>query len=139
MNGFIILVSLLVTLNIFHTFFQCFYCWLGTDKCLLGSILSCCNFFEAYKNFDKAETWLKNSLRIAMHPKKYLMKSLWGNALFRTLFKIYNRIGICNEKFIWLKLMTISNGNTVSLKELKRNTFFFKFMFFFKIQRPLMT
>ena len=60
-----------------------------------------------------------------MHPKKYLMKSLWGNALFRTLFKIYNRLGICNEKFIWLKLMTINNGNTVSLKELKRNTLFF--------------
>ena len=87
--------------------------------------MSWCNFFEAYKNFDKAKTWLKHSLRIAMHPKKYLMKSLWGNALFRTLFKIYNRLGICNEKFIWLKLMTINNGNTMSLKELKRNTLFF--------------
>ena len=27
---------LLLTLNIFHTFFYCFYCWLWTSKCQLG-------------------------------------------------------------------------------------------------------
>ena len=26
-------MSLLLTLNIFHTFFKCFYCWLWTSKC----------------------------------------------------------------------------------------------------------
>ena len=31
----IILVSLLLTLNIFHTSSKCFYGWLGTDDCLL--------------------------------------------------------------------------------------------------------
>ena len=29
----IVLVVLLSTLNIFHTFFRCFYCWLWTNKC----------------------------------------------------------------------------------------------------------
>ena len=29
---------LLLTLNIFHTFFCCFYCWLGTSKCYLGML-----------------------------------------------------------------------------------------------------
>ena len=31
-----VLVFLLLTLNIFHTFFWCFYCCLGTGKCLLS-------------------------------------------------------------------------------------------------------
>ena len=34
-NG-LVLVSLLLTLNIFHTFFYYFYCWLWTGKCWLG-------------------------------------------------------------------------------------------------------
>ena len=29
-------MSSLLTLNIFHTFFQCFYCSIWTSKCLLG-------------------------------------------------------------------------------------------------------
>ena len=33
---YIILVFLFLTLNIFHTFFYCFYCWLWTRKCQLG-------------------------------------------------------------------------------------------------------
>ena len=70
-----------------------------------------------------------------MPPQKFLMKSPWGNALFRTFFKIYNRIEICNEQFIWLKLMTISNGNTVSLKELKRNALFN--LIYGRFQNPL--
>ena len=32
----VVLVSLLLTLNIFQTFFYCCYCWLWTGKCLLG-------------------------------------------------------------------------------------------------------
>ena len=32
----VLLVSLLLTLNIFYTFLYCFYCWLWTVKCLLG-------------------------------------------------------------------------------------------------------
>ena len=29
----VVLVFLLLTSNIFHTFFKCFYCWLWTSKC----------------------------------------------------------------------------------------------------------
>ena len=32
----VVLVSLLLTLNIFHILFQSFYCWLWTFSCLLG-------------------------------------------------------------------------------------------------------
>ena len=32
----VILVSWVVTLNIFHIFPECFYCWLWTSKCLLS-------------------------------------------------------------------------------------------------------
>ena len=32
----VVLMFLLLTLNIFHTFSQCFCCWLWTDKCLFG-------------------------------------------------------------------------------------------------------
>ena len=32
----VVLVFLLLTLNIFHTFSLCFYSWLWTSKCLLG-------------------------------------------------------------------------------------------------------
>ena len=37
-NGVIrvVLVSLLLTLNIFHTLFYCFYCWLWVGKCRLS-------------------------------------------------------------------------------------------------------
>ena len=35
----VVLVSLLLTLNIFHTVFLCFYCLLGTGKCWLGVVL----------------------------------------------------------------------------------------------------
>ena len=34
-NNYLVVVSLLLTLNILHTFF-CFYCWLWASKCLLG-------------------------------------------------------------------------------------------------------
>ena len=30
-------MSLLLTLDIFHTFFWCFYCWLTACKCMLGT------------------------------------------------------------------------------------------------------
>ena len=45
----IALVSLLLTLSIFHTFFQCFYCWLWTCKYLIGTkiILLIC-FFNCF-------------------------------------------------------------------------------------------
>ena len=33
-----VLMFLLLTLNILHTFFQCFYCWLWASKCQLGPI-----------------------------------------------------------------------------------------------------
>ena len=32
----VVLVSLLLNFNIFHTFLKCFYCWIWTSKCLLG-------------------------------------------------------------------------------------------------------
>ena len=31
----VVLFSLLLTLNIFHTFYYCFYCWLWVNNCLL--------------------------------------------------------------------------------------------------------
>ena len=33
-NVFLVLLSL--TLNLFHTFFYCFYCWVWTSKCYLS-------------------------------------------------------------------------------------------------------
>ena len=39
-NG-IVLESLLLTLNRFHTLFSWFHCWLGTSKCRLGSSFHC--------------------------------------------------------------------------------------------------
>ena len=34
----VVLVSLLLTLNIFHSLFRCFYCWFWTSKCRLGKV-----------------------------------------------------------------------------------------------------
>ena len=34
-----VVMSLMLTLNIFYTFFDCFYCWLWTGTCLLGKTL----------------------------------------------------------------------------------------------------
>ena len=39
------LVSLLLTLNIFHTLFWCFSCQLWAGKCRLGAVLLSTNFF----------------------------------------------------------------------------------------------
>ena len=35
----VVLIFLLLTLNMFHTSFQCFFCWLRTSKCFLGTLL----------------------------------------------------------------------------------------------------
>ena len=40
----VVLVSLLLTLNIFHTLFYCFYCELWTCSCRLGL---CCNYWRS--------------------------------------------------------------------------------------------
>ena len=40
---YVVLVSLLLTLNIFHTLFQCFYCYLWAGKCRLGKPLVYCS------------------------------------------------------------------------------------------------
>ena len=42
----VVLLSLLLTWNRFHTLIWCFYCWLWTSKCQLGHIYSCCNILE---------------------------------------------------------------------------------------------
>ena len=35
----VVLVSLLLTLNVFHTLFYCFYCWLWTYTCQVGKAI----------------------------------------------------------------------------------------------------
>ena len=37
-----------LTLNVFHTLLQCFYCWLWTSNCRLGSFLWISFFFFAF-------------------------------------------------------------------------------------------
>ena len=45
----VILVSLLLTLNIFHTLCKCFYCWISTCNCRLGLTLLALWFSQALK------------------------------------------------------------------------------------------
>ena len=56
--------SLLLTLNIFHTFFQCFYCLLWTSKCLLGrtvSVYKCGNNILLQLPTDVQKCWWNSS------------------------------------------------------------------------------
>ena len=49
----VVIVSLLLSWNIFHNFFYCFYCWLWTGKCLMSSIFCSKNSGE----YNKALKW----------------------------------------------------------------------------------
>ena len=42
----------IVNLNIFHTLFQCFYFWLRTSNCLLGSNVSKSSYFKMFLIFN---------------------------------------------------------------------------------------
>ena len=42
----VVLVFLLLTLNIFHTFSKCFYCWFWTSKCYQGKLCSRLSYFH---------------------------------------------------------------------------------------------
>ena len=56
------LVSLLLTLNRFHTLFWCFYCWLKTSNCRLGKSLSnISKKFQAKTLLKIFADWLKKS------------------------------------------------------------------------------
>ena len=45
-------IFLVVTLNLFHIFFKCFYCWLWTGKCLLGRIW-CMEFSQIHLYYQR--------------------------------------------------------------------------------------
>ena len=48
----IVMMALLLTLNIFHTLFQCFYCWLWTCNCRLGiDVWNRCR--QCFLNYDE--------------------------------------------------------------------------------------
>ena len=72
------MVSLFLTLNIFHNFFYCFSCWLWTGHCLLGMevqvVISLCRSVS----FDQGQIihWskLKNSIRKCF-PKLHVFSS----------------------------------------------------------------
>ena len=60
---YVILVSLLLTLNIFHIFFYCFYCWLWKSKCLLRLNILAKSFIgghplSTYAKFSEKLTFL---------------------------------------------------------------------------------
>ena len=49
----VVLVSFIVTLNRFHTFFFCLHCWLWTSKCRLG-----CVFWKSWHHEKlSAQSW----------------------------------------------------------------------------------
>ena len=54
----VILVSLLFTLNTFHTLFSCFHSWLWTNKCVLGKrravvVDQRCSIENLFKKLEK--------------------------------------------------------------------------------------
>ena len=51
----VVLLSLLITLSIFHTFFFCFYCCLFRGKCLLGKDM----FMILCQHYSIAFRWLE--------------------------------------------------------------------------------
>ena len=57
----IVLVSSLLTLNIFHIFFYCLYCWLWTGHYLLGMTVKFVIFLCRSVSFDQRHTihWRK--------------------------------------------------------------------------------
>ena len=70
------LVSLVVTLKIFHTFFYCFHWWLWTGKCPLGY------YPQSFANYRPI-----NDHKQCLKEKKH-KKQTWN--VFKTLEKNYN-------------------------------------------------
>ena len=64
-------MSLLLTLNTFHSFFNCFYCWLWTGKCFLGNNFSCfiCSHWRMFWKLGVREILKNNS--------KFLVTKNW--------------------------------------------------------------
>ena len=57
----VVLLFLLLTLNMFYTFSEYFYCWLRTTKYLLGSLLILTQSYQWWKHQDSAWNLFKNN------------------------------------------------------------------------------
>ena len=81
---FFAMVSLLLTLNIFLTFFQCFYCWLWTSKCLLDYKSSTSKKHKMRSNLEVESTfkttteWEKQFWHINRNLGGLFRGSFWG-------------------------------------------------------------
>ena len=71
----IVLVSLL-TLNIFRTFFSCFYCWFSTTTCLLG--LRQKIWWSVFLKMTPEFLWIRKKLLI----KRVFISTVSKNELF---------------------------------------------------------
>ena len=56
-NAVDVILSLFLTLNVIHNFFQYFYLWLSTGKCLLGGFISHLLLFLEVVTCNK---WFRN-------------------------------------------------------------------------------
>ena len=88
-NNFIdvVLVFLLLTLNIFHTFFYCIYCWFWTSKCLMGSYNTDIEIAFLVKGHIFIHTQKKRSILwppLPPHTHTYLLNEL-QICCFRTM------------------------------------------------------
>ena len=76
----VVLVSLLLTLNIFHTSFLCFYCWLWTCNCRLGYLfgLTRYNIFSEC-HYLLTEVWIRltDIRKIFIIKKIYFLQSVF--------------------------------------------------------------
>ena len=91
----VVLVFSLLNLNIVHTLFQCFYCWLWADNCVLGSNGSESSHFEVFFKmvfvesgqnlwkmpwrssfFSKVKGWRPGTL-LKMHSLLSIFHSFW--------------------------------------------------------------
>ena len=73
-GDFQICISVPLTLNTFHTFFLCLYCWHRTDKCLLGNCQNQCRLLinlcmqsevEKYR-YDQVYTFICFRVRLLL-------------------------------------------------------------------------
>ena len=62
-------MSLLLTLNVFHTFFYCFYCWFWISKCLLGYMIQSTSLINQMvisqgDNSHRVAVWSLQAMRL---------------------------------------------------------------------------
>ena len=84
------MVSLLLTLNIFHTLSYCFYCWLWAGKCRLGYIWSplirLAQTKVHYKIFTRFEKKRLTSLKSSNYKNLFLQHTAISTTCFDKSF-----------------------------------------------------